>query len=283
MEARPTITDHQNALEATIEKIATQCAEAVEGIAVAESALLTGQPGWRGGAHVAQSCLGALFNLPRAEHFYLAQYYTDQHATAVRHQQESKYHHRLAEYWEAASSTINHCLAPALSVQSAPGDDIADAQSQYRSRDYFYDARQYERFAVGMCEDAVMYHGHAQRLNRQLNTSASAGSESAKAWLGASQAWENAAQHMQSAATTYAASLRLRFFNCGWKDAEARAVWWAELAEDLEIYAVALKARNKRDSVSVQEEQGDDLKTLKQRINALEARLRRSSSGGAGV
>jgi hypothetical protein len=106
--------------------------------------------------------------LPGAEHFYLAQHYTDQHAAAFKLQHESEYHGKAAEYWGAACTGVTAFLAGAADFHAAAeGNDDRDILSA--AQGHLDRAVNFARCATGLLQDAINCHFHAEQKRAILN------------------------------------------------------------------------------------------------------------------
>jgi hypothetical protein len=130
--------------------------------------------------------------LPGAEHFHLAQHYTDQHAAALKLQHDSEYHCKVAEYWGAACAAMAEYLTPATDSQTEQTSfPVASDAQKHLDR-----AANFARCATGMLQDAVDCHIQAERT---CNEGAVDGD--ASVWLkDAVQAWVAAARGFMAAA-----------------------------------------------------------------------------------
>jgi hypothetical protein len=190
--ALPFVSDHGRALLAMVEAGASRYEGAVEVIVN-----VLGSLGDVSTTH--QSLVFRSKLLPGAEHFYLAQHYTDQHVAALKLQHESEYHGKAAECWGAACTGITAYLADAADFHaSADGDDDRDILSA--AQGHLDRAVNFARCATALLQDAINCHFHAEKKRAILNEGSF--DEDVSAVLDdVVQAWTTAAREFMAAAT----------------------------------------------------------------------------------
>jgi hypothetical protein len=186
MVALPFVSDHRAALLALVEAGVTKhvtTADHVERLLASRTKVSD---------EVRQSLKFHCKLPPGAEHFHLAQHYTDQHAAALKLQHDSEYHCKVAEYWGAACAAMTEYLTAATDSQTEQNSfPVASDAQEHLDR-----AANFARCATGMLQDAIDCHIQAERT---CNEGAVDGD--ASVWLkDVVQAWVAAARGFMAAA-----------------------------------------------------------------------------------